>query len=95
MGILVVLKSWLQKIKGTENVVQFLSGSEALPLPFSGEEEAEMLHRLEAGEDEEHVKAQLIEHNLRLVVYISQKFSVRTRTSSSRRMPHAASRMKF
>ncbi len=42
MGILVVLKSWLQKIKGTENVVQFLSGSEALPLPFSGEEEAEM-----------------------------------------------------
>ena len=40
MGILVVLKSWLQKIKGTENVVQFLSGSEALPLPFSGEEEA-------------------------------------------------------
>ena len=74
MGILVVLKSWLQKIKGTENVVQFLSGSEALPLPFSGEEEAEMLHRLEAGEDEEHIKAQLIEHNLRLVVYISQKF---------------------
>ena len=63
MGILVVLKSWLQKIKGTENVVQFLSGSEALPLPFSGEEEAEMLHRLEAGEDEEHVKAQLIEQD--------------------------------
>ena len=74
MGILVVLKSWLQKIKGTENVVQFLSGSEALPLPFSGEEAAEMLHRLETGEDEEHIKAELIEHNLRLVVYISQKF---------------------
>ena len=74
MGILVVLKSWLQKIKGTENVVQFLSGSEALPPAVFGEEEAEMLHRLEAGEDEEHIKAQLIEHNLRLVVYISQKF---------------------
>ena len=74
MQILVVLKSWLQKIRGTENVIHFLSGSEALPLPYSGEEEAEMLRRLESGEDAEQVKAQLIEHNLRLVVYISHKF---------------------
>ena len=74
MQILVVLKSWLQKIRGTENVIHFLSGSEALPLPYSGEEEAEMLRRLESGEEAEQVKAQLIEHNLRLVVYISHKF---------------------
>ena len=33
-----------------------------------------MLRRLESGEDAEQVKAQLIEHNLRLVVYISHKF---------------------
>ncbi len=33
-----------------------------------------MLRKLEAGEDAETVKAKLIEHNLRLVVYISRKF---------------------
>ncbi len=33
-----------------------------------------MLRRLESGEEAEQVKAQLIEHNLRLVVYISHKF---------------------
>ena len=33
-----------------------------------------MLAKLEAGEDAETVKAKLVEHNLRLVVYISRKF---------------------
>ena len=33
-----------------------------------------MLSKLEAGEDTEAIKAKLIEHNLRLVVYISRKF---------------------
>ena len=33
-----------------------------------------MLAKLEAGEDTEAIKAKLIEHNLRLVVYISRKF---------------------
>ncbi len=74
MGVLVLLKQLLQKIKGSENVIHYLCGSEALPLPFSGEEEAQMLKKLEDGEDAEAVKASLIEHNLRLVVYISRKF---------------------
>ncbi len=74
MGVLVLLKQLLQKIKGSENVIHYLCGSEALPLPFSGEEEAQMLKKLEEGEDAEAVKASLIEHNLRLVVYISRKF---------------------
>ena len=74
MNILIVVKAWLKKITGSENVVHYLCGSEALPLPLSAEEEAEMLRRLEAGEDTEAVKAKLIEHNLRLVVYISRKF---------------------
>ena len=56
------------------DVVHYLCGSEALPLPLSGEEESELLQKLDAGEDAESVKAQLIEHNLRLVVYISRKF---------------------
>lgn len=62
------------KIGGSENVIHYLCGSEALPLPLSGEEEAEMLHKLDEGTDVEAVKAKLIEHNLRLVVYISRKF---------------------
>ena len=68
------LREWLRKIKGSENVVHYLCGSEALPLPLSAEEEAEMLAKLEEGESAEIVKAKLIEHNLRLVVYISRKF---------------------
>lgn len=74
MRILIALKTWLQKIRGSENVVHYLCGSEALPLPLSGEEETLMLEKLDRGEGVEEVKARLIEHNLRLVVYISRKF---------------------
>ncbi len=68
------LKAWLTELKGSENVIHYLCGSEALPLPLPPEEEAEMLKKLEEGEDAEAIKAKLIEHNLRLVVYISRKF---------------------
>lgn len=74
MKLLSALKEWLGTIRSSENVVNYLCGSEALPLPLSGEEEAEMLKKLEEGKDAEEVKAKLIEHNLRLVVYISRKF---------------------
>ena len=74
MKLLSLLQAWLKKTAGTDNVVHYLCGSEALPLPLSGEEESELLQKLDAGEDAESVKAQLIEHNLRLVVYISRKF---------------------
>ena len=73
MNVFAVLRHWLNKIKG-ENVVHYLCGTEALPLPLPPEEEAEMLKKLAAGEDAETVKAKLVEHNLRLVVYISRKF---------------------
>ena len=74
MKLLSLLQAWLKKTAGTDNVVHYLCGSEALPLPLSGEEESELLQKLDAGEDAESVKAQLSEHNLRLVVYISRKF---------------------
>ena len=73
MNIFSALKQWLQSI-GSDNVVHYLCGSEALPLPLPPEQEAELLSKLEAGEETETVKAKLIEHNLRLVVYISRKF---------------------
>ena len=74
MSILGTLQQWLQKIGAGENVVHYLCGNEALPLPLSPEEEAELLEKLEADKDAEEVKAKLIEHNLRLDVYISRKF---------------------
>ena len=73
MNIFSALKQWLQSI-GSDNVIHYLCGSEALPLPLPPEQEAELLSKLEAGEETETVKAKLIEHNLRLVVYISRKF---------------------
>ncbi len=76
MKLIQMLRVWLNKIGigAGENVVHYLCGSEALPLPLSGEEEAETLRKLTDGEDAEAMKAKLIEHNLRLVVYITRKF---------------------
>ncbi|MDE7300866.1 MAG: RNA polymerase sporulation sigma factor SigE, partial [Clostridia bacterium] len=54
------------------NTLDYICGSEALPLPLSAEEEKESLARLESGD--ERAKAELVEHNLRLVVYIAKKF---------------------
>jgi len=51
--------------------VYYVNGPDVLPAPLSAEEEAEALSRLP--EDEE-ARAALIEHNLRLVVYIARRF---------------------
>ena len=55
-----------------EDYVHYLSGAEALPRPYTPDEEQELLSRL--GDDGESVRSALIEHNLRLVVYIARKF---------------------
>ena len=52
--------------------VLYIGGSDTLPSPLSKEEERRLLLRLEEGDMS--VKSSLIEHNLRLVVYISRKF---------------------
>ena len=68
-----MLKILLSKLFGKEeNFVNYLSGAEALPQPFTADEEQELLTRL--SDDEEGVRGALIEHNLRLVVYIARKF---------------------
>ena len=66
------LKYFLQKMSISDNVMDYICGSEALPLPFSPEEESDMLGKLSLGDEE--VKSKLVEHNLRLVVYIARKF---------------------
>lgn len=64
---------FLRKWNVSENVLQYVCGSEALPLPLSAEEESSLLSELET-ERANFVKDKLIEHNLRLVVYIARKF---------------------
>lgn len=45
----------------------------ALPVPLSSEEEAEAIRELDKGEEE--ARNRLVEHNLRLVVYIAKRFN--------------------
>ena len=52
--------------------VFYIGGSDVLPPPLKGKEEMEALESLEKGS--EQAKQQLIERNLRLVVYISRRF---------------------
>lgn len=57
---------------GVRRSVYYIGGSETLPPPLSPEEEADLISRLSQGENQ--VKTELIERNLRLVVYIARKF---------------------
>lgn len=75
MKLIEVLKIFLRNAVGDENAVDYVCGSgEALPLPLSAEEESETLRQLFEEEEKEKAKAKLIQHNLRLVVYIARKF---------------------
>ena len=53
--------------------VHYIGGADILPAPLCSEEEAKMIERL-GTEEEGEAKSTLIEHNLRLVVYIAKKF---------------------
>lgn len=52
--------------------VYYIGGSETLPAPLSPQEEQELMARLAVGDMA--VKSELIEHNLRLVVFIARRF---------------------
>lgn len=54
----------------TTQGVHYIGGSDTLPPPLSREREAELLEHLE----EDAARKELIEHNLRLVVYIARRF---------------------
>lgn len=66
------LKKFLEIFSLNENLLRFIGGGEVLPQPYAAEEEAEMINRLADGEKD--VRDDLIEHNLRLVVYIARRF---------------------
>ena len=52
--------------------IMYIGGSGTLPTPLTREEEAQVIARLEQGDEE--ARKTLIEHNLRLVVYIARRF---------------------
>ena len=66
-----VLRRILGSIFGC-NTLDYICGTEALPLPLSGEEEREVIRLLEDGDAS--ARNELVEHNLRLVVYIAKRF---------------------
>ena len=59
------------RVYDEDNQVHYLCGN-PLPLPLTPDEEREVVARMQAGDDD--AKNELIEHNMRLVVYIAKKY---------------------
>ena len=64
-----IVQGLLRKL-GLTPPIHYIGGSDTLPPPLSKEREAELLKHME----EESARQELIEHNLRLVVYIARRF---------------------
>ena len=72
MKLFSLLKLLLQKLCVSQNAVNYLCGNEALPQPLTVEEEAECFAKMHAGDN--FARDKLVEHNLRLVVFLAKKF---------------------
>ena len=66
-GFAKLRRRWLRRRGG----IYYINGSEVLPAPLDREEETEIILRLHSDENARQI---LIEHNLRLVVYIAKRF---------------------
>ena len=67
---MVTLKTVIMQNQGE---IHYIGGADVLPAPLSPEEETEALACF-GTEEEKNARSRLIEHNLRLVVYIAKKF---------------------
>lgn len=75
MELLDILKFKIKQYfegNGETKEVFYIAGSQTLPPPLESKKEEEMLKRLEKHDFE--ARQTLVEHNLRLVVYIAKKF---------------------
>ena len=70
MKLILFLKQLWYRL--TAEDIHYINGTDTLPAPLSSDEEAQMFVALEQGD--ETARQTLIEHNLRLVVYIAKKF---------------------
>lgn len=72
-ALMLFIINWFEKLfKRKKKYVNYIRGNETLPEPLSKEEEFRILTNFQAGD--ELARQTLIEHNLRLVVYIAKKF---------------------
>ena len=79
MNLFVKIKSFLLKLLGkgesdAGNLMCYICGNKALPMPLEADEEVLLLEEMKNGDTS--AKDKLIEHNLRLVVYIAKKFEL-------------------
>lgn len=58
---------------GQRGDIHYIGGAEVLPAPLAPDEEGEIINKL-GGQEDSEAKSLLVEHNLRLVVYIAKKF---------------------
>ncbi len=68
-----MVSSWPSLLFHRPNDVHYIGGSEVLPAPLEPEQEAKAIESLGTPREDE-ARSRLIEHNLRLVVYIAKKF---------------------
>jgi len=75
MGIRIMPSIYSMFVK-KQNEVHYIGGSEVLPAPLDSMAEAHYIDGLMNGESDQlkEARSMLIEHNLRLVVYIAKKF---------------------
>ena len=67
------IKNLCSKFQDNDSTLLYLCNGEALPETLSADEEKVYIDLLEKGD--EYAKQKLIEHNLRLVVYVAKKFA--------------------
>ncbi|MDD6023549.1 MAG: RNA polymerase sporulation sigma factor SigE [Oscillospiraceae bacterium] len=69
--MIAMLTGWIRK-NAVPDKIMYIGGSDVLPPPLDREREQAAIAAMSAGD--EAAKSLLIEHNLRLVVYISRRF---------------------
>lgn len=72
MPVLKKIVELFKKIFGASNNMLLYISNEALPKALTPEEEQDLVLQLDA--DSEYAKQKLIEHNMRLVVYVAKRF---------------------
>ena len=70
--MLEIIRKIISRLFAKDNYLEYIGGVDVLPPPLSFEEEEKYLNKMQFGD--EYAKKYIIEHNLRLVVYIARKF---------------------
>ena len=66
------IKNAIKNLFAPKGHLYYVGNGESLPMPYTEEEENERIVKLSEGD--EKIKNELIEHNLRLVIYIARRF---------------------